>query len=86
MKTITADQARELTDKNTTIKIDFTLEEVYSLIEQECVKGSLYLFLDGNIGEQTAKQLQEDGFDVRFDKYTVKSGMKITFSISWQVV
>lgn len=47
MKTITADQARVLSDENTKINIDFNLEQVYLLIEKECKKGKLASLLAG---------------------------------------
>lgn len=84
---ITADQARMLSDNNATREINFTLDEVCSLIKEECEKGNLHLFLEGNIGEQTAYELQKNGFNVEFSKKPTKlAPNNITFFINWQTV
>lgn len=61
---MTADQARELADKHTKSKIDFTINDVYRIIEEKCKAGLVQVFLEGEIGQQIFQQLIVDGFEV----------------------
>lgn len=83
---MTADKARELSDENSRIPITHTLASIYQMIENEAKKGCLNIGFDGNISETSAKNLQDNGFHVEFNRYPTKDniyGLK-TF-ISWQV-
>ena len=61
---MTADQARELTDKHTKVKIDFTINDVYRIIKERCKIGGNQVTVDGEIGEQTFHKLVMNGFQV----------------------
>lgn len=81
---MTAEQARQISDENSDIKIEHSLEDVYSLIKEEAKKGKLFVEI-GNIGENTSKKLLDDGFAVEWFRDRTKD-YDITFKITWQIV
>lgn len=80
---MTADQAREIVDKK--IKVNYTLNDIYNLIEEQAEKGLTYLILEGNIGEQIANELQKNGFKVGFSRFPTKCNPNfIEYHIDWK--
>lgn len=80
---MTADQAREIVDKK--IKVNYTLNEIYQLIQEQAEKGLTFLNLSGNIGEQSAHELKKNGFKVGFSHFPTKCNPNyIEYYIDWK--
>lgn len=80
---LTAEHARKITDENSLIPIEFTLEEIEKLIKKSCEKGKLDLYINGNIGLESEYKLRNAGYIIDIDRKILNNKLTICYYISW---